>query len=944
MHSSVYSFALLIGLTACSYQIPCLAKEKHSRAFHNDKKNKDLSFWSTPEGIEKIFLLPPVKGFLHDLNSDLNITNYKYFCVNSQSYPNPLGGGGGISSRNLSITDNSGPVIFRENYSYHSGAAIRSNNCTISNNRNLCCFINNAASPNNNNSTNGGAIDANEINISHNFGPIQFINNTTRGNGGAIKALNLRITNNFGEILFRNNKCLLASSNGGCVDAAQILSIENNHAPITFIDNQAGKNGCFVSRNCTISNNSGVIQFINNYGHAPTGGSGGGAISCEDTCTISNNLQGVIFSNNSSRQNGGGIFTKNLIIKDNGPVLFLNNYSKWGGAIQNRTRGSSFYLSADYGDIIFNENINSQDDGVRRNALHSTPELTLKIGAREKFRVAFYDTIENEHPSSTGITFNPESYHLGTVLFSGATVSPSSQLQKDYTSFLRNTTVIAYGTLAVEDKAALAIFNLTQQEGTLRLGNKAVVMTTAQAGQNGTTANCTITLKRLALNLPSLLKEGAEAPKIWIYPSGSGSNYTEDTNPTITISGDLSLVNSDNVPPYDSLDLSKSITKIPFLYLCENATKKITVTDLNIEAINDLQHYGYQGVWSPYWEHYTTTAVNTSPLTANTAHRILYADWTPTNYIPDPQYRGDLVANALWQSAYDCITGLHTLNCSPLSIGKNEIGGGTLGAYVSQKNRKSIPGFSLFSKGYSTKALGSSETHHVFALSFAQFHSEIKENNKQRNKGKNTVSSNCYFAGAQLQIPWFNDVLTSTSLGYSYSHSQLKTKNATGISQGYFHNHTLGTEISCMLPERNFSNLLVRPFVKALGVRASQENFTETGSNIRNFKVKTPLTNVTLPLGIYCHTKNKAHLETSWEFELAYVPTVYREKPQTITSRLISKGTWISSGTHVDRHSGSITIKNTTALNVISLGMNYHGDFSKSTLCNFLNITAQIQF
>lgn len=313
--------------------------------------------------------------------------------------------------------------------------------------------------------------------------------------------------------------------------------------------------------------NSSLYQLFNldsNYG--------GGAIFCF-SCNITNNSKGVIFQNNVSRRNGGAIYTHNLKIQDNGPVLFLNNTSNWGAGIQNHGTNSQFYLSADQGDIVFKRNIAVKNDS--RNAIHSTPQLNLQIGARQGYSVKFYDPIENEHPSNTALIFNPQSYHSGTVLFSGSDVSPSeSSNANNYTSLIQNTAKIAYGTVACEDKAILRVYKMTQEQGVLRLGNGAVISTNVNATSK-TTAGCTLTLSRLALNLPSILVQGAQAPKIWIYPNVSSNSYTEDNNPTVTLSGPLLLLNSDNEDPYDSLDLSRGITRIPFLYLCDNTNKKL---------------------------------------------------------------------------------------------------------------------------------------------------------------------------------------------------------------------------------------------------------------------------------------------------------------------------------------------------------------------------------
>ncbi|EPP30783.1 chlamydia polymorphic membrane middle domain protein, partial [Chlamydia psittaci 84-8471/1] len=71
------------------------------------------------------------------------------------------------------------------------------------------------------------------------------------------------------------------------------------------------------------------------------------------------------------------------------------------------------------------------------------------------------------------------------------------------------------------------------------------------------------------------------------------TSYQEDTSSSATISGPLLLLNSDNEDPYDSLNLSSGINRVSFLYLCDNQEKKITTTDLDIQAINETDHYGY---------------------------------------------------------------------------------------------------------------------------------------------------------------------------------------------------------------------------------------------------------------------------------------------------------------------------------------------------------------
>ncbi|WP_348663812.1 polymorphic outer membrane protein middle domain-containing protein [Chlamydia vaughanii] len=706
-----------------------------------------------------------------------------------------------------------------------------------------------------------------------------------------------------------------------------------------FVCNEthAPRGGGISARNLTISNN-GPVVFLENMNP----GSWGGAIFCEKACYITNNRHGVIFQNNCAGNDAGAIHTDILVIRDNGPVLFLNNLSNWGGAIQNLSinRGD-FYLSADYGDIVFNGNFSHSQGG--RNALHSTAQLKLQIGARKGFKVAFYDPIENEHPSNHVFTFNPESYHLGTILFSGITIPSDLSIEKNYFSSCKNTTTITNGVVAVEDKAILALFNLTQTEGTLRLGNSAVITTNKSPGHTGTTNNCQLTLTKLALNLPSIIQKGAGAPKIWIYPSKTGSNYSEDNNPTITISGPLTLLDNDNENPFDSLDLSGGITKVPFLYLCENENKKIDVTNLDIEAINDHVHFGYQGIWSPYWEEYTTAGGNTLE-TANKSHRILYSDWTPTGYIPDPKFQTPLIANTLWQTFYSTMSGLRSLPAATIEEENPafEFSSQGLGISINQRNRYGKKGFRMESGGYSVGTSSETETHHKLAFSFAQQFSRVKEKITS-----NKVSSRNYFAGAQIRLPWLHEnIVTTGSVAYSYGDHKAKHsyKEDAKNSEGSFYTHSFAAVINCSL-QANAYPFIINPFIEAIAFRSSFSTFEETGEFIRKFSLDRPLHTLTIPMGISTQWHQETRFSSIWHLKLAYQPLVYKKSPRVLTKLLASNGMWFSSGTQVSRSAIAANLKNETFLSsYLKIFLNYHGEFSSSTFSNYLSIGSSIIF
>ena len=933
MYLHAFLFSLLTITTVCSHNL--LAS------------NTTISEFLTLDNFENFYPSSITQGKLHDTSLDLDISNNKQFYITGQFTREANQGGGGIAANNLNITNNPGPVIFQANHTIGNGGAVYCQaNCIISNNKQLCCFLGNTAGFTGV-SKNAGAIQAQNINISQNVGSIQFLNNSTTNYGGAVYATNdLTISMNTGEITFKNNRCILSTGSGGSIKA-QTATITQNCAPITFANNYGGNHGCIDADTLMISNNDDTINFTDNFCVSNSSGSSGGAIYCTNNCTITNNHKKVIFAKNTAQADGGGIYTKNLTISNNGLVLFLNNSSNWGGAVQN-IQGTEqvkamFYLSADYGDIIFNGNLNTGTNKYYRNALHSTPHLNLQIGARSGYRVAFYDPIENSHPSSSTLIFNPESYHLGTVLFSGATIPNASQQEADYTSYLRNTTNIAHGTLAVEDGACLAIYSLTQDEGFLRLGNKSVIVTTNSPNTTSTT-NCNLAITKLALNLPSLLKENAQAPKIWMYPIQSNNSYSEDNNPTVTISGDLTLVNDNNESPYESLDLANSITKVPFLYLCDNANKKIDVSNLNIEAINNMQHYGYQGIWSPYWEEYST-AGGTTLNTANTSHRMLYADWTATQYyIPNPKFQAPLVANSLWGNLYTIRnnTPTHQIfddeenHFSILSYGS--------GTNIHQRTRNHIHGFHMISGGYAVNPSSTTISKQKLAFIFAQQFTHIKEK-----VSHNKIIAKNYLAGMQIQLPWLHQKFITTGyLAYNYGDNKLSSKYVSDnkTSQGIFYTHSFLASFDSTLIFFSRKHYDLATFLEAFVFTSTLSQFEETGDHPRTFATKTPLRILSLPLGIILHAKqNSFATPTLWKFSLTYQPLIYKQSPKILTTLIASNGSWISQGSPVSRHTYSIKIDNETQIfHNIKMLFNYQGDVSSSTFSNYLHIGSHITF
>ncbi|CCO01789.1 Polymorphic outer membrane protein [Chlamydia psittaci 01DC12] len=940
-----------------------------------------------------------LKG-LRSSSSDYIIENYHNItCIKQISQSN----GGVCSASSLTLRNNTSDIKFINNIANHQGGVIyTTSSCNISENSSRQYFIGNQAisiEDSENPSINfGGAICCNGFELTKNSGPICFAYNKARIKGGAISSeSSLKISENSASVLFLNNRSFFHTKNlrsaitkamGGAL-FCQNCEISANSAPLYLVSNSSPLGGaCYVQQNCTIKNNADLILFANNSSSCAFSQediNSGGAITCAQL-TIEDNPGSISFNNNSADLNGGAIYCSQLMINNSGPIQFTNNQSTWGGAILIKQNGSC-NISADHGDVLFANNSGIKSSVSHRNAIHCTENITLKIGAKKNYAVRFYDPIECIY-SARSIIFNEQEDQQGTVLFSSKFLPSSVTEEKSYTSYISNPIEIKNGVLAIEDGAHAAVYKITQGKSILRLGNNAVIQTKAatttrtvsqddpaeteaedgavlsilpqpsalprsltepkQSEPSLLSVGAEFQIKSLALNLPSLLQKGAKAPKIWIYPVAVSTNgttsYQEDASSSATISGPLLLLDSENQDPYDSLDLSSGITRIPLLYLCDNATPKITTTDLDIQAINEKQHYGYQGVWSPYWEEYTTETKGTSPDTTNTNHKYLYADWTPTGYIPNPKYITPLIANALWGAFYTTLSGLRTLTSAITEPNYFAMGGQGLVMATHQAHRLGIPGFRMKSAGYSVGTTATTTNNHRISLAFVQQSAHIKEKDS-----KNKLSSNNYFGGMLIRVPLLDEnIITSASLAYNYGSHTAKHFyiEDNKKSEGDFYTHSIAGSVNCILNLTPLNkDLAITPFIEVLAFRATLSSFIEHGDFPRAFTLKRPLTNISLPTGLMIQWKRNAYLPTIWQAQLAYQPVVLKHYPKVLTTLLASNGTWPSLGTPNSRHAFAYKVENETMIfPYLKIFLNYQGDLSSSTFSHYLKAGSALTF
>ncbi len=880
-------------------------------------------------------------GFSRDETQNIVLSDQNHQLLLYGIFSNDFGGA--IYCNNIEIINNPYGFYAKENISCKNGGVIcATGTCSIINNNDFWFSQNLASRLNQSNvsQNQGGAIKATNCVIKNNYGSCNFLNNTATNHGGVIYSTTTSITSNTGDIIFSNNST--RANEGGAIYASTSITISENKGAIVFTKNHGGNgSACYTSNTCSLTNNSGPITFSHNFAFSKGSSKNGGAIKAR-TVILENNSSPITFKDNQSSENAGACHFTSLTIRNNGPVSFLRNIACWGGALLNYNSGT-LVLSADNGDITFNENYSFNVNSTTlpyRNCCHCTQNLNVVLCARAGFSVKFYDPIEHKYPTNTTCHFNPETYHQGTVLFSGATVDKNHTDEKNFFSYLQNTYELHNGILAVEDNAGIACYQLFQQGGTVRLGQGGIVTTNQKASTTSNGSN--IILNNIAINLPSILKANAQSPKIWIYPTSTTSSnvttYTEDNNPTITLSGPLSVTNEDNASPYDSTDLSLALKRVPLLYLLDNSTPKIDITNLNVDALNSTTHYGYQGLWTPYWIETITTADSSSALTANTRHKILYADWTPVGYIPDPKRQGDIVASALWQSLLTTSANLRSLSSDKTSSIFSASGHG-LGLFIHQRGSKNLHGFHSHATGYAVNTTATSVTNHKISVGFSQSFSRLKESQTQ-----NTISSHDYFAGAKFDAPFFHEKLaTFLSLAYAYTSHKLTNVKA---SSALFHSHTLGSQFSLALSPQNVTrSLQTTPFATLQAIHASNEAFTEEGTYARQFSTLDPLVNLSMLLGVRSSWENSHHVPMLWELELAYVPTLYRQKPKISTMLLSSLGTWNTFAAPVAYNALYARMKSTAKIfDYMNISIQYSGEISTSTQSHFLQAGGQLQF
>ncbi|MEF9496531.1 polymorphic outer membrane protein middle domain-containing protein [Chlamydia sp. 04-14] len=809
--------------------------------------------------------------------------------------------------------------------------------------------IQNLIFKNNSAADNGGALWAQVVGISNIKKSMQFLSNVG-ANGGAIGASKSLDVTQCPSILFRSNS---AEKLGGAIHSVDpttagsppppangpvntVVSFSGNGA-IQFDANNAKSGGAIYSKgNINFTNNAQLLMQNNSASPEVADNNEvlgqGGAIFCikqtttppaptspEFTGLTISNQNEIFFANNFAATAGGAIYGEKVSITSSGKTVFTNNISKDGGAIYIPS-GGTLSLSADYGDMIFYENLKNDGSTTTRNAINLEKGATITLlAASGDHKLCFYDPIVTTLPETAPngnntLTINqdrqqntPFTNYIGTVLFSGAHVTSATDT-KNFESTIYQKVVLGGGKLVLADKANLSVVSFEQEADSILLMDNGTTLaitehshtTAAAAGGGGggagaggaaaptnqDNANGTISIKDLHINVSSLTQPG-EGAKI----------ETKNTAGSITLTGHISLDDVSGTA-YENHDLfNKDTITLKVLSLSTAGDNKTTTDALTLTPRGDAEpQYGYQGSWKLTWEDGTGSDLNKK--------KTLKAVWTKTGFIPSPERQASLVPNSLWGAFIDLrsMNALATASCDGFGYGKGLWVAGLSNVFHHDRNSVSH-GFRRISGGYVIGANSQTISDSVFGVAFSQVFGKSKDYVVSTTKSQAIVGS----AYLSIKHPLSNTIFTSFAARINYSHTNedMKTRYTFMPEEdGNWDNNCWLGEIGGSLPiVLQTTKLHLNQFVPFVNVQlgyAEHGSFREKLAEARSF-CSSRLINLAIPCGFKIDRRSHSHPDF-YSLAISYVPDVWRRNPGCDTLLLANGFRWKTPATNLDRH------------------------------------------
>lgn len=322
------------------------------------------------------------------------------------------------------------------------------------------------------------------------------------------------ISNNTARTTARSQECYSGAI--GMAGAKSVLSITDNGAVRVSGNSSiaegtsANAGGGAFRLDCGMEmTGNGSVLFENNLAQSATYQAKGGAIKTAYSSTAAVNISrngSVSFIGNSAvglstaNQNryGGAIYADmNLILADNGEVLFSGNSARSGSTTVNSYNGTGGAIKANMSilisgndSVLFEKNFEQRGSNVMLRSIYQSSAvagLQLQLSAKEGSSITFRDAVYSDLTAATSRAVFNGSYDKtsgtytqtgsGDVIFSGATTradlnavksslglgnATSKEVSDSLRSSISSESAVLGGSLRVEDEAVLELSkNLT---------------------------------------------------------------------------------------------------------------------------------------------------------------------------------------------------------------------------------------------------------------------------------------------------------------------------------------------------------------------------------------------------------------------------------------------------------------------------------------------------
>ncbi|AAP05029.1 polymorphic outer membrane protein middle domain-containing protein [Chlamydia caviae] len=857
--------------------------------------------------------------------------------------------GGAFYSKAPVFLENIQNVLFKNNRAADSGGGLWVETAGISNIKKSMQFLSNVGA-------NGGAINASKSLDVTQCPSILFRSNSAEKLGGAIQAVDPATTNQVNTaVRFSENGSVQFDANnaksGGAIYSKGNVDFSNN-AQLLIQNNSASPE---VANTNEVLGQGGAIFCVQQTPTQPPPPPPPTTNPVFSGLTITNQKD-ILFANNFAATAGGAIYGEKVSITSSGKTMFTNNIAKDGGAIYIPENGE-LTLSADYGDMIFYENLKKDDATVTRNAVTLAKGATIKLlAASGDHKLCFYDPIVTTLPETAPtndktLTINqdktsstPFTNYIGTLLFSGAYVdSQSASTTANFESTIYQKVILGGGKLVLADKASLSVASFTQETDSILLMDNGTTLaitehshqTPAAGGGGGGGGTPTqeantdgvISLTNLHVNISSLTEQG-EGAKL----------ETKNTDGTITLTGHVSLDDVSGTA-YENHDLfNKDTVTINLLSLSTAGDSKTTINGLDLTLRGDAEpQYGYQGSWQLAWE---------NGADAN-KQKILKATWTKTGFTPNPERQASLVPNSLWGAFIDLrsMNALATASCDGFGYGKGLWVAGISNIFHHDRNSVSH-GFRRISGGYVIGANSQTVTDSVFGVAFSQIFAKSKDYVVSSAKSQAIAGSAYLSVKRQLSNTIFSSF--AARINYSHTNEDMKTRY-TFIPEkdGNWDNNCWLGEIGGSLPiVLQITKLHLNQIIPFMNVQlgyAEHGSFKEKLAEARSF-CSSRLINLAVPVGFKIDRRSHSHPDF-YSLAISYIPDVWRRNPGCNTLLLANGVRWKTPATNLNRH--GLLMQGSTHTAVLSnIEIFSHGSCElRSSSRNYnINVGSKIRF